>query len=285
MIPEDQLKPNFERFVVMLIGGETVSPDNTERIAHKRNNILKEWELEWEAILNGEIPYTENPKLIDLLKKNQLESLFGDFRFLGYKISEYINENWDYITKVDCEDKMDLELLKALKILNEPKEDIIIRFHGKENKTSISNPTLVELIKEKLREILKETDIHFKDYPDDHLKWREFILRRIESHKFNSSYNRGRKEKNPEIKRTINWLHRYLEYNTPLKRIPGKIYSNEQARFIYNFFDIYGLIKDSEEKINKEDIIGFYIKSAQKSKENRDLYFRELCKKFFNNKG
>lgn len=280
MNPEDQQKPNFERFIKMLIGGETVSPDYTQRFAHIRNNILKEWELEWEAILNGEIPYTENAKLIDLLKENKLESLFVDFRFLGFKISEYINDGRDYITKVDSEDKMDLELLKALKILNDPKEDIKIKFYGKQNTTSILNPSLVEMIKEKLLEILKETDVHFQDYPDDHSKWHEFISRRIESHKFNSSFNKGRKEKNPEIKRTTSWLHRYLEYNTPLKTRPGKIYSNEQARFIYNFLDIYGLIEDSEEKINKEDVIGYYIKAEKESKEKKEQYFRGLRKKF-----
>ena len=280
MNPEDQQKPNFENFIVMLLGGETEYPNNIERIEQVRNGILKEWELEWDAILDGEIPYTQNLKLFDLLKDNQLEDFIVDFSFLGYKISEYINENMDYRKTMDDEDKMELELLEALKILYEPKEEIILRFHGRKNKTSISNPELIKMIKESFLDILKKIEYHLQDFPDDDSKWCEYISHKIESQKFNLSFFKGRKEKNPEYKHTINWLQRYLEYNTQYKSNSDKLYSNEQARFIYNFLDIHGLIEDSKEKMNKEDIIGYYIKSEKKSKEKSEQYIHELRKKF-----
>ena len=88
---------------------------------------------------------------------------------------------------------------------------------------------------------------------------------------------------NPEYKTSTNWLRRYLEFYTHLKTEPGKFYSREQARFIFDFLEIHGLIKDAEKISNKEDVIGYYLNSLKKNREKWEKY-REKMDKIFGSK-
>lgn len=58
-------------------------------------------------------------------------------------------------------------------------------------------------------------------------------------------------------------MHDYLQSFTSLKAEKGTYYSNEQARFIFEFLEIHGMI-DPKLFSRKEDTISGYLKAYQK---------------------
>jgi hypothetical protein len=77
---------------------------------------------------------------------------------------------------------------------------------------------------------------------------------------------RGRKIESYAIYTIVYFLRNYLQENTEIKAEAGAEYSNKQARFIFSFLEIHGLIdKLIEKKVTgEEDIILHYLRSYKK---------------------
>lgn len=273
-------RPNFDRFIGMLMGDDLDYPLNVEKIEKRKDGIVKDWEIDWEEIRDGVILWPENPRLKDLLNKYHLLDFINDFHLLGYIISERINESWDYHKECERDDQFDKELHEVLYLLSNSIGDMRIKFIGRRRQVQIENCEMIEIIKESLFfHLINCTDHKIRGFPalEDKQKWNDYYTRVLNAHKVNSKLlGRGRKENNPEYKKITNWLRRYLEYNTHLKTEPGKFYSNEQAKFIFEFLEIYGLLKEYDLTSNKADVIGHYLKSEKKDKEKWIKYDQNI---------
>lgn len=275
-------KPNFERFIGMMLGDEPDYPTNTERIELMRNGILADWEADWEEIEEGNLSYPVNEGLVKLLSNYQLEDFLTDFYFLGIIISERIKKSWDYYDSLKSDDLFDLELLGALNFLLKGNADAKIKLIGRKNSASITHPDLIEIINDCLTNYFKNSDFYqLSGYPseDGNKTWAEYITERLNIQKSNMSMDKGRKPSNPEYKKVTNWLRRYLEFNTKWKTEEGKFYSNDQVRFIFRFLQVHGLIKNPELITYPEDVVGYYLKSEKKSQEKHEKYMKEMLKK------
>lgn len=274
MNPENQpnqQKPNLERIAELILPEWASLNKSGFSLPH---HIIQK---NWENIEKGKISYPDNPHLEDLLKQNEyhLEALLPDFKFLGYYFSKwFVAGNTLFSMVTNQIPKFEFELIQALHYLHENKQvEIQIKSLKKKGGILIQNPDIIQIISGSLFEYFKENDISFEmgKNPEDISDWGAYIKERFAEEKSRTS-KRGRKKGIYQIKRITFFLWKYLQEYTDIKAEAGAGYSNEQARFIFSFLEIYGLIENPDLLTRKEDIIAYYLKSYKQSRiKNQNL--------------
>ncbi len=268
MNPENQpnqQKPNLERIA------EALSID-WEELDNIPLDSAKSWiiQKELEKVEKGKISYPDNPILEELLKEYHLESMLPDFRYLGYyfsywyKIFELFNPN-QLTSRINI---FAFEILQALHYLQENNQ-VEIRINSLQEKggITIQSPDLIGIIQEKLFEYFKEHHfLHPSGYnPENISDWGEHIKEAFKVVKTKVS-KRGRKQGNFQVKRISFTVWKYLQNYTEIKAEAGAGYSREQARFIFRFLEIHGMIENPDLITRKEDVISYYLKTYNQSR-------------------
>lgn len=250
-------KPNLER--LSLIFDPYWAP--------KSKKIFPQIAKDWEDISEGKISYPENPLLEDFLKEKGIESMLPDFLFMGFMFKRWNQTKEMLIKTKDYNKGLRMELLKALKLFEEYKEGVscMIRHSKFKVQTEIKNEILVMVIYESLYKYFREVDevIHFDHalYKKDTSDWGAYLERRIKEIKPKAGRIRG----NWHIRRMIFHLWKYLQEYTEFKAMEGTGYSNIQAKFMFDFLKLYGLIENPDSISNEEDYIGNHLKEYRKS--------------------
>lgn len=276
MNPENQpnqQKPNLER-IAEIIAPEWAS-DNPEALASVIESWVNKLQKEWENIEKGKISYPDNPLLEEMLNEYHLELLLPDFRFLGFMFNKWISYNINFKSFSVQMKGFSLELIQALKLFHDFPKGITINLIRKQKiQASIQNHKLIEIIIQFLFEYFKEHDFYLekgKPYPEEITDWGAYIQKRFTEEKARIS-QKGRKKGNYQIKRITFFLWKYLQEYTEIKGEAGAGYSNEQARFIFSFLEIHGLIENPDLITRKEDIIAYYLKAYKQSRiKNQNL--------------
>lgn len=235
---------------------------------------LKEgYETQWKDILEGVIYYPELPKLESLLKEYGLEDLFADFRYMGFTFSEWVLFEKELNPISQEFHSFELEKLKAIEFLM--KENGNLKFEiksvAKKKSVSIQNTKFVDILKQSIIDYFKNNEMKFdheqlKIVPllttinAQSFDWQKYIESRLAIQK-SIILKRGRPASELNRHKIVRFLMYYLQVYTHLKYSRGATYSNEQARFIYSFMEIFGLIEKSEERSSKEEIIAYYLKT------------------------
>ncbi|HAQ20666.1 MAG TPA: hypothetical protein DCR40_15765 [Prolixibacteraceae bacterium] len=257
-------KPNFERIAKVLVIDWTV-PDYRKSILSLKRN--------WKNISEGKISYPENPKLKALLEKNHLENMLHDFKYMAFTYCEWLTIEKEEKGRENLLNPIEIELLESLKLLHDFERGISLNIIRKQKtQTSIQNPKLIEVFQKSLFEYFKKYDFKFLfddwyhlDYRNKEInysEWGDYFALRIQRYK-SINIRRGRPEIGQVIKGIAVSLHVYLQSFTPLKAEKGTYYSNDQARFIFEFLEIHGMI-DPKLFSRKEDTISGYLKAYQK---------------------
>jgi hypothetical protein len=268
MNPENQpnqQKPNLERIA------EALSID-WEELDNIPLDSAKSWiiQKELEKVEKGKISYPDNPLLEELLKEYNLESMLPDFRYLGnyfsywYKIFELFNPN-QLISRINI---FALEILQALHYLQENNQvEIKINSLQKMGGITIQSPDLIGIIQESLFEYFKEHSfLHPSGYnPENISDSGEHIKKAFREIKTRIS-KKGRKQGNFQVKRISFTVWKYLQNYTEIKAESGAGYSREQARFIFRFLEIHGMIENPDLIARKEDVISYYLKTYNQSR-------------------
>lgn len=270
MNPENQpnqQKPNFER-----IAGVVIS-EWASKNPEAHDSVIDSWieklQKEWGNIEKGKISYPDNPLLEDMLKENHLEAFLPDFRFMGYLFSHWFEaiKNFQPNQFKNRIQSFSFELIHALHYFLENNQvEIQIKSLKKKGGISIQNPDLIQIIQESLFEYFKENSyLHSAGYNSEEISdWGEHIQESFKEIKAQVS-KKGRKQGNYQIKRIAFFLWKYLQNNTEIRAEAGAESSREQARFIFRFLEIYGMIENPDFS-RKEDIISYYLKEYKKSR-------------------
>lgn len=272
MNPENLQKPNFERIELKFKKGLSrpiyASPTKKEK---------SDWIKTWEAITTGKISYPDNPKLEDLLKEYNLEAFLPDFKFMGFIWTEQAKKEKEFKEQEIIDNNIELEFLRALKFLKENTKIQIRINSAKDNKgITINSPDLIDEIFQNLFESYKKyenlnPDGYFKygsspfEYGIDWWKHIDIYFQRAKS----LASQRGRRIESLIIYKIVYLLQDYLQENTEIKAEAGARYSNEQARFIFSFLEIHGLIENPELIAKKEDTIQHYLTYLRKGRKSK----------------
>jgi uncharacterized membrane-anchored protein YjiN (DUF445 family) len=256
-------KPKLERIALAL---GLFFPDEWEKLNYEFtddidfsegewNDLIIELQVTWNEISEGKIHYPENPLLEDLLKEYQLEECLDDFRFFGFLFSGWIKEANRFIEYAKNRTKGENEIIHALDLLFQEEGNLEIVFKSLIRKKSvkIKNQIIIDEIKQALIENLKLS--HYLLHNCNISSLKKYVSMESRSKPF-----KGRPKENEKLKEIINSLYEYLQYFTKLNVVDKAKYSNKQARFIFGFLQIFGIMKDADKKVRKEDIIGYYLK-------------------------
>jgi hypothetical protein len=273
-------KPNFERIAQSNILDWSQFTDYIVNIPS--------YNYKWKLISEGKISYPENQFLMPLLEEYHLENMFPDFKYMGFMFSEWNDFYLNRTNEISEKNKFDLELFQAIKLLQHFEKGISINIIRKQKlQASIQNQDLIKIIYKGLIEYFREEhqfdydilhsepnkkfeSVFGKDW-DDYL---EFLLSKVKA----KTSKKGRPNHSQYIKKMINCLWKYLQEYTDFKAEEGKVYSNDQARFIYNFLHILGLIDKTNKRFNKQDIIGYYLMANKKLAIKKDLWLAGMNK-------
>jgi hypothetical protein len=220
-------------------------------------------------ISEGRISYPVNPSIEDLIKKYKLEAMLPDFSLMGLYFAKWKDFDQD-VNKIAVKRKgLNIELLQTLKLLYDYKNGLSFNIIRKQKvHASIQNSILIEAISQSLFEFFKEHDFNLSTgnpWPKDIQDWGEYFDSRINEQKIQTS-KKGRKRGNYSVKKIIFYLWKYLQEYTEFKAEAGAGYSQEQARFIFCFLEISGLIENPKLITNQEDFIGYHLKDYRKLK-------------------
>jgi len=280
---QNQQKPNFERFAYLIL------PDWASAVPKSAPSIFESWinnyQNEWENIEKGKISYPENPLLEELLQEYHMEAFLPDFRYLGFTFLKWKNAENNFFSRKKELKGFHFELIQALHFLKQNNQvEIKIQSKVANGGITIQNPELINIIRQGIFDYFKENDLMLfvgKPYPENIADFGEYIEQRFQEEKANTS-QKGRKRGSYQIKRIIFHLWKYLQEYTEIKAEAGAEYSREQARFIFRFLEIHGMIENPDLIARKEDVISYYLKTYKQSRiKNPDSkeYFRDL--KFF----
>lgn len=252
-------RPNIERIALLF------SPDWTI----KSMPLISSFEKQWEKIESGETSYEHSDDFLEMLKEYNLELHFPELKFLLYsflkwsKFTEFVNSD---IIKANRE--KNTELLNSLKLLHDCKGKASLIISTPTNgKYTIQSSGLIEVVTHALLEHFKVSDTEYliKGILDEQIDWIEYVNAAFEKQKAKTS-RPGRKKGDFTKNKIVFYLWKYLQEYTQLKAAEGKEYSNDQAKFIFQFLKLNNFIDTNNEISKKEDVIGYYLKEYRKSK-------------------
>jgi len=208
--------------------------------------------------LNNEVKYNEIKNLFN--KYNLLEHL-DTLLFAGLEINTHEYEKPEFIIKLEkyyMQIKEELNLLRLIvKYQKEQNHNFEISFNQKGiyEKSVITNKIIVALIENAIKGILlKENEYTFS--PDGINKSLNDNDNRIIEEKLNKIFSKkkaGRKSEGYMKQWFFMDIQNYLEKETLLPKAKGKVISNKQAEFIYDFALLLNIIeKPKYDKINEE---------------------------------
>lgn len=286
-------KPNLERiaevFKLDLVKhafkedtGDTFSADVThfETIWRRiiEYNEVKEEVDESEAFVARHYYYPEVESLRSLCKEYNVISSYPDLRFLAFKLGRKLftlNLHKHQRQGTFTFHENNIELLSALSVLNKHKNGISIKlFRNQKDCGHLRNPEVVKVVFSALMEyFLKNNPILYVGSGNEEPPFKdrtEFIDFKLKEESASIKEFKGyEKDKAFLTKNAVFNLWTYLQKYTPIKANEGSEYSNEQARFIFSFLEMFGFI-DKEKNISRtEDVIGYYLKSYKKTKPIR----------------
>jgi hypothetical protein len=265
----EQIKPNFERIAFFLAPQwQKAKPEIYSSMKDEAEEMYKDI---WGRIEKEEIESTYYSNLKELLKEYDIESMLPDFLIIGYHFRRQYKAICKIRTDLNSEEideikKRDFSVIEALNFLHESnyEAEIILKSLKFGEKISLISPGIIDLLYKGLLEYHIENDIFFEkgNNPEEITDWGLYFKERYKEEKAKIS-KKGRKKGVYIIKKIALKLWEYLQEYTNIKAMEGTHNSREQARFIYRFLDIHGLIEESEYKIRKEDIVSYYIKKAK----------------------
>lgn len=262
----NQQKPNLERIAELLVPEWASDKDGIP------DSVIDSWneklQKEWEKIEKGKISYPDNPFLEGLLKEYHLESMLPDFRFLGYWLPVWNEAGKVFQQLPNRIVSFAFELIQALHYMQENNQvEIKINSLQEKGGITIQSPDLIGIIQEKLFEYFKEHHfLHPSGHnPENISDWGEHIKEAFKVVKTKVS-KRGRKQGNFQVKRISFTVWKYLQEFTEIKAEAGAGYSREQARFIFRFLEIHGMIENPDLIARKEDVISYYLKTYKQSR-------------------
>lgn len=258
-------KPNFERIADLL-----VSRNNNESISKAKEDLIKIYLDKWEWITDERLYYPEYPELGKLISEYNIpENLLPDFRFiadrfLGTKGAEYSH------SIMERNLKKNYELIQALKFIIDEKKGYKIEFKSNGNlKTKlvrIENQSLIHIIEKSLFDYFKENEEDYSEEETEKSGLEPFLNLKFEEEK--GKQRKGRKRSCNNIGKLAYYLQKYLQEFTEIKCKEEAGYSNEQAKFIFKFLEIFGLNNKIKGYSNIEDNIAYHLTQYKKSIEN-----------------
>lgn len=234
------------------------------------NDKIQELIISWADISEGRIDYPEYPELKTLLKTYDLEDILPDFRFLAFIFLDWHTSINKPKERIEKHEKIIYELLQALIFFYKEKENFVIKIDTmnaiKVKPILIKSPELIDIIKQSLFNHLQYNDFKFvklqnylfpktfDEKTDNKTNWGEYFERRLHQYK-RKYFSKGRPKRDNEIKKMVLTIQSYLESFTQLKAKAEATYSNDQARFIFRFLEIFDLVKKPSLGSDEADFI------------------------------
>lgn len=293
-------RPNFNRIAWVL---EYFTDEELEKADYCFNEIneigietIYQWNdrildliFSWTDISGGRINYPEYPELETLLKLYHIEDMLPDFRFMAFIFLDWQTSENKPKERIEQHDKIIYELLQVLNFFYKEKENFVIKIDTmsaiKVKPISVKSPELIDIIKQSLFNHLQTNDFRFinlKNYlfpktfdekTDDKTNWGEYFEKRLLQYK-RIYFSKGRPKKGNGIKKMVFTLHSYLKSFTKLQAQKGAVYSNDQARLIYKFLNIFNLIEKPSKGSDEADFIANnYLNKKKKIRSNGKTQF------------
>jgi len=241
------LKPDFERIASLY----SIIVITDFPFHERRNFFLRNYQREWQSILNGETPYEvkDNSNLKNLIADFSLDKYYSDLLFLAFRFTKSEKGREDFKRFMKLMPGKKKELLQALDLfyMNElDKIKLVLKHRIKNLSASINNQILLRIIKEALLDEYINTDTYFMEgivKPEEINDWGKYIhIQVLENETIPSK--KGRKRK-PSQGNNIDTLQMYLQLFTALKASNENTISRKQASFIFKFLLELKLMPDN----------------------------------------
>lgn len=279
-------KPNLER-IAEVFKLDIVKHTSTEDHRIKQSADLQSLEFIWKQIthyhevevdeseksLSNYYYYPEVESLRSLCDEYNVIPMYADLRFLAFELGRmFFSLNFDKNQKefVLAFHQYNVELLSALRVLNKHKNGISIKlFRNQKDCGHLRNPKIIKVVFSALMDdFFEKNPIFYVGSGDEESPFKnrtEFIDYKLKEELASIKKFKGyEKEKAFLTKNAVFILWTYLQKHTPIKANEGSEYSNEQARFIFSFLEMFGFIDKDKNISRKEDVIGYYLKSYKR---------------------